>query len=81
MSAEVTGGPRDHPPKEKPVPHTLATIDTFGVKLSAEILAFTERLAENTHDSWARRRMTEGWTWGLETLKAILALGYRVEKG
>ena len=24
----------------------------------------TERLAENTHDVWARQRMKEGWTAG-----------------
>lgn len=85
-------------------------IDTSKVELSAELLQLTEQLAENAHDNWARRRLSEGWTWGrvrddaakqhpdlvpyselaesekhydrdtaMETLKAIVALGYRIE--
>ena len=86
-------------------------IDTSRVKLGDDLLELTERLAENAHDVWARRRLSEGWTWGpkrddaakkhpdlvpyvdlpdsekqydrsaaMETLKAIVALGYRIEK-
>ena len=86
-------------------------IDTSRIALPPDLLALTERLAENAHDTWARRRMAEGWTYGptrddaakkhpdlvpyrdlpeaekeydrgtaLETLKAIVALGYRIEK-
>lgn len=85
-------------------------IDTSAVELSADLVDLTEHLAENTHDNWARLRMSDGWTWGavrdeatkshpdlvaygelpesekeydrltaMETLKAILALGYRIE--
>lgn len=85
-------------------------IDTAKVELSGELLQLTEQLAENAHDNWARRRLSEGWTWGpvrddaakkhpdlvpyddlpesekhydrdtaMETLKAIIALGYRIE--
>lgn len=39
-------------------------IDTSHVALSADLAALTERLAQNTHDIWARQRMAEGWTWG-----------------
>jgi len=84
-------------------------IDTSSVTLSDDLLALTERLAENAHDIWARQRMSEGWTYGpqrddaskkhpdlvaysdlpesekqydrnaaMETLKAIVALGYEV---
>lgn len=84
-------------------------VDTSSVRLDAEVRALTERLAENTHDNWARRRLAEGWTYGprrdddkkqhpglvpyaelsesekdydrataMETLKAILALGYTI---
>jgi hypothetical protein len=87
-------------------------IDTTKVKLSEPLLQLTEQLAENAHDNWARRRLSEGWTWGprrddgakkhpdlvpydelsdseqhydrdtaMETLKAIIALGYRIEPG
>jgi hypothetical protein len=86
-------------------------IDTSKVKLSAELQDLTEQLAENAHDNWARRRLSEGWTWGarrddaakkhpdlvpygelsesekhydrdtaMETLRAIIALGYRIER-
>jgi class 3 adenylate cyclase len=85
-------------------------IDTTHVTLFAEIQQLTERLAENTHDHWARQRLAEGWTYGptrddvkkehpclvpyavlpdaekqydhltvMETLKALMALGYRLE--
>ncbi len=85
-------------------------IDTSAVKLPGDLLALTEKLAENAHDNWAKLRMAEGWTWGserhdamkkhpnlvpyselrdsekaydraaaMETLKAIIALGYRIE--
>jgi hypothetical protein len=86
-------------------------IDTTRVQLPVSLTELTERLAENTHDVWARQRLAEGWTWGprrddharthpclvpysqlpesekeydrrtaMETLKAIIALGYRVER-
>jgi RyR domain len=85
-------------------------IDTSAIELSADLLELTEKLAENAHDNWARRRLSEGWTWGparddaakkhpdlvsynelqepekhydrdtaMETLRAIVALGYRIE--
>jgi RyR domain len=87
-------------------------IDTSNVKLSEPLLQLTEQLAENAHDNWARRRLSEGWTWGparddaakkhpdlvpygelseeekqydrdtaMETLRAILALGYQIRPG
>ena len=90
----------------KPTP-----IDNSHIRLSADLLALTDLLARNNHDLWARRRIREGWSWGLqrddskkqtpllvpyenlpegekdydrdnalETLKTILALGYRIEQ-
>ena len=87
-------------------------IDTSKVEISEELLQLTEQLAENAHDNWARRRLSEGWTWGpvrddavkkhpnlvpygelseaekhydrdtaMETLRAIVALGYRIGRG
>jgi hypothetical protein len=86
-------------------------IDTSSVTLTPEVIALTERLAENTHDLWAAQRMKDGWTLGtlrddankqhpclvpycdlpesekeydrktaMETLKTIIAMGYRVEE-
>jgi hypothetical protein len=87
-------------------------IDTSTIELSTELKQLTEQLAENAHDNWAKRRLSEGWTWGperddaakkhpylvpygelpesekhydrdtaMETLRAILALGYRIRPG
>ncbi len=84
-------------------------IPTHDVVLPDALLELTERLAENTHEVWAQRRLAEGWTHGprrddvakthpclvlyadlpesekdydrstaMETLKAILVLGYRI---
>lgn len=39
-------------------------IDTSDVELSEDLLALTERIAENVHDVWARGRISEGWTFG-----------------
>lgn len=39
-------------------------IDTTGITLSPDILALTERLAENTHEVWAQTRLAQGWTYG-----------------
>ena len=85
-------------------------IKTSAIELSKDIVELTERLAENTHEVWARERMGQGWRYGekrddehklhpclipyedlpesekdydrqtaLETIKVILALGYRIE--
>jgi hypothetical protein len=90
----------------EPVP-----LDTSRVRLTNDIRELTEMLAKNTHDVWARQRLSDGWRYGphrddqrkehpglvpyeelthaeqeydrqtaLETLKAIIALGYRIEK-
>jgi hypothetical protein len=36
-------------------------IDTTEVALSPDLLALTERLAENAHDIWAARRIAGNW--------------------
>jgi hypothetical protein len=85
-------------------------IDTTQVQLDPSLIELTEYLARNTHEVWARRRMSQGWSYGperddvrnrhpnlvpyeqlsegdkqvdrdssMETLRTILALGWRVE--
>ena len=39
-------------------------IDTRTVELSPELLELTEKLAENVHEQWARKRIEEGWRYG-----------------
>ncbi len=41
-------------------------IDTSHVPQSPQREALIETLAENAHDVWARKRMTEGWIHGVE---------------
>lgn len=39
-------------------------IDTSHIVLPEDLVALLERLAENTHDIWAKQRMAEGWKYG-----------------
>jgi hypothetical protein len=40
------------------------TINTSDVTLSSDLEELIERLAQNNHDHWSRRRMDEGWRYG-----------------
>ena len=39
-------------------------VDTKDVKLPAELLELTEKIAENVHEIWAVGRIAEGWSYG-----------------
>ena len=39
-------------------------IDISSIDLPDDILTLVEKIAENTHDVWAARRIAEGWTYG-----------------
>ncbi len=39
-------------------------IDTSAISLSDYLTELTEKLAENNHDLWAKKRIAEGWTYG-----------------
>ena len=39
-------------------------IDTSGATLPKALDALTEFLAENTHEIWAKQRISDGWTYG-----------------
>lgn len=45
--------------------YTPTPIDTSDISLSKDLLKLTEKLAENVHENWAKRRLEEGWTLGL----------------
>ena len=47
--------------KMKYVPHPL---DTSDVTLPESLAPLIEALAENVHDTWAKGRVGEGWTYG-----------------
>jgi ryanodine receptor 2 len=41
-------------------------IDTSDVNLPVEILELCEKLAQNTHEVWAKGRVEQGWVYGKE---------------
>lgn len=41
-------------------------IDTSDIVLPEELVALTEKIAENVHDVWAKGRISEGWTYGIK---------------
>ncbi len=54
-------GPFPYNPR---VAESPAQIDTSGVRLDAELLALSERLAAHVHDLWIARRTQDGWRQG-----------------
>lgn len=44
--------------------YTPETIDTSHVSLGSDLKELVERLAQNNHDHWARKRIEEGWHHG-----------------
>ncbi len=56
----------------KPTP-----LDLSSIILNEKKLDLVELLAENTHNVWARDRIKQGWTYGLnEVLKQVKGTGY-----
>lgn len=41
-------------------------IDLSAVELPESLAEVSERIARNVHDTWAKSRMEEGWTYGAE---------------
>lgn len=39
-------------------------IDTDKIVLPDELVALTEKIAENVHDNWSAGRMADGWVYG-----------------
>ena len=46
------------------MPYKPRPLETTHVKLPADLLGLLDRLARNTHEVWARKRVDEGWTYG-----------------
>ena len=97
--------------KGKTKMYTPNPTDTSNITLSDDLLALTDKIAENVHDVWAQGRINQGWTYGekrddtlkkhpclvpyselteqekeydintaMETIKLIVALGYKISK-
>ena len=56
------------PDKEEHVMSTYipSPTDTTDIVLSEDILALCEKMAENTHEVWAKNRIEQGWSYGPE---------------
>ena len=98
----------DSEEKEEYIPKP---VDTKNIELPDNLIALTEKIAENVHEVWAQGRFLQGWTYGekrddnakttpclvpysqlseeekeydrntaLETIKLIMALGYKIEE-
>lgn len=46
--------------------YTPAPMDTEGIELPRGLDPLVESLAKNSHEVWAKRRQSEGWTYGPE---------------
>lgn len=44
--------------------YTPETIDTSRIKLGSDLQELVEKLAQNNHDHWAKKRIEEGWRYG-----------------
>lgn len=42
-----------------------APLDLAAVMLNAKLEELVDQLAENTHNLWAKERIQQGWTYGL----------------
>ena len=41
-----------------------APIDTSDIQLPEELSPLLEAMAKNVHETWAKERMNQGWTYG-----------------
>lgn len=55
-----------------------APLDLSDVKLTAGQEVLVDKLAENAHNVWAKDRIKQGWTYGIQQVQVIIFL---TEKG
>ena len=48
-----------------------APLDLSAVALSIKMEELVDHLAENTHNLWAKERIQQGWTYGLNEVSII----------
>jgi ryanodine receptor 2 len=49
-----------------------APLDLSAIELSAKMEELVDLLAENTHNLWAKERISQGWTYGLNEVTFAL---------
>ena len=52
-------------PYLQPNGYKPAPLDLSAIELTPKMEELVDRLAENTHNVWARERISQGWTYGL----------------
>ena len=52
-------------PYLQPNGYKPAPLDLSAIELSSKMEELVDKLAENTHNVWARERISQGWTYGL----------------
>lgn len=55
-----------------------APLDLSAVTLTPKMDELVDQLAENTHNLWAKERIQQGWTYGLNEVKVTMYLVYRL---
>lgn len=52
-------------PFMQPNGYKPAPLDLSAINLTAKLEELVDQLAENTHNLWAKERIQQGWTYGL----------------
>lgn len=48
-----------------------APMDLSHIKLASAQEAMVDKLAENAHNVWARDRIRQGWTYGIQQVNSV----------
>lgn len=51
-----------------------APLDLSDVKLTASQEVLVDKLAENAHNVWAKDRIKQGWTYGIQQVNAFFSV-------
>ena len=51
--------------------YTPKPFNTDNIELPEELVALTEKIAENVHEVWAESRISQGWRYGEERNDAL----------
>lgn len=51
-----------------------APLDLSAITLTPKMEELVDQLAENTHNLWAKERIQQGWTYGLNEVRVIMCI-------
>lgn len=55
-----------------------APLDLMSIALTPKLEELIDQLAENTHNLWAKDRIQQGWTYGLNEVSVIYFDNYKI---